>query len=238
MVKQVFDLVRGNPYPGRGIIIGYTPSGQLLSAYFIMGRSENSRNRVFVKDPEGFAIRPFVEEKVEDASLILYRPQLFVKDCLVLTNGDQTDTIVDELILGGSFESALRKRHFEPDAPNYTPRISGLVKFKEEGKYALSILRAGDDSGQTCERFFYEYEPLPGVGHFIHTYETDGRPLPSFRGEPRRVAIPENMKEFANNLWQALSPDNRVALYVRKTDLKTGKHEDVRFNRHETGGQA
>lgn len=229
------DLVRHNPYPGRGIVLGHTPSGKALSGYFIMGRSNNSRNRIFVKDAEGFAIRPFDEQLVEDASLVLYRPQRLLKDHLVLTNGDQTDTIVDTLAKGGSFESALRTRRFEPDAPHFTPRISGMLHLHPNGGYALSILRAGDAKGSTCERFFFEYEAKPGEGHFIHTYQTDGQPLPSFCGEPLRVAISEDLDSLADDLWQALNPDNKVALYLRKTDTQSGQARELIINRHQTG---
>lgn len=236
-LQQLPALLASNPYPGRGIILGSTPSLQMLSGYFIMGRSSNSRNRVFVKEAEGFAIAPFDEKLVEDASLILYRPLLMVKSCLVLTNGDQTDTIAKELAQGGSFENALRKRHFEPDAPNFTPRISG-IQYLQKGRYALSILRAGDAKGNTCERFFYEYEAKAGEGHFIHTYQTDGQPLPSFCGEPKRIAIPEDLGSFARDLWQALSPDNKVALYLRKTDAQSGQFQDCIINRHQEGDKA
>ncbi len=214
---QLHDLTQelsANAYPGRGILIGTRPGGEPLIVYFIMGRSDNSRNRVFVPDALEVIIEPFDLAKVEDPSLIIYRPLKQLDQQLIISNGDQTDTIYQALLTGGSFDSALRSRRFEPDAPNFTPRISGLLD-ERTGHYRLSILKAADAQGQRCDRQFFEYEAAPGIGHFIHTYAQDGNPLPSFKGEPLKVSIPQDMAGFAAALWQALNHDNRVALLAR-----------------------
>ena len=215
--KTVTELIKGNPYVGRGIIAGRDTDGNSVIAYFIMGRSENSRNRVFEAKEDGVFTRPFDESKVKDPSLIIYRALGWCGSDVVVTNGDQTDTILDFLRAGKSFEDALRTREFEPDAPNFTPRISAVVSVPG-GDYKMSILKSADPEGKTCARYFFEYPGIPGLGHFIHTYVTDGNPLPSFCGEPERVVIPSDTKEFANEIWDALDPDNRISLIVWKTD--------------------
>ena len=208
-MTDIFDYLRARPYPGRGILLGAAPDGAPACAYFIMGRSENSRNRVFERTPDGIRTRAFDEAKMTDPSLIIYHPVRRTERGLVVTNGDQTDTIRD----GHGFVAALRTRTFEPDAPNWTPRISGLLV--GDGSYKLSILRAADPEGQRCIRCFYEYEPAPGEGRFISTYEGFGSPLPSFSGEPVAVEVPElGAVELARRIWGALNEANRVSLYT------------------------
>jgi IMP cyclohydrolase len=214
------ELLKVNAYPGRGILMGMTPDGRILAGYFIMGRSQNSRNRVFIREGKELLIRPYDEALVADPSLIIYRPVRECGDQLIVTNGDQTDTIYEALSQGGSFESALRKRTFEPDAPNFTPRISGLMNINN-GDFKLSILRASDARGSACDRLFYEYAALPGLGRFIHTYQADGNPLPSFYGEPAQIDIPDDVDAFGDAIWQALHPDNKIALYLRVADQVT-----------------
>ncbi len=227
----------GNPYVGRGIILGLSPDGaSQAAAYFIMGRSRNSRNRIFVREGDDLKILPHDPSKVEDPSLIIYYPVRKAGDILIVTNGDQTDTIYDEIEKcgpDGSFERALRTRTFEPDNPNFTPRISGIAYTGPDGRgeYKLSILKSGDPEGRTSGRFFFEYEPLPGTGHFIHTYTGDGSPLPSFTGEPERVSLPGTAEALADEIWNALDKDNRISLYVRYTSLSDGKYEDRLINR-------
>ena len=235
-VKSFSQLVEGNPYPGRGIIIGITPDAdKLVSAYFIMGRSNNSRNRIFVKDGDDLLIVPFDESKVEDPSLIIYYPLRVYKDYLIVTNGDQTDTIRDYLDRQETFADALRSRCFEPDEPNWTPRISGIawVSHNDIPYYKMSILKAGDSEGIICNRYFYEYEGAPGLGHFIHTYMTDGNPIPTFTGEPKRVEIPGDINVFAEEIWNSLNEENKISLYVRYTDMETGKYEDTLINKNQ-----
>ena len=208
-MTDIFDYLRAHPYPGRGILLGAAPDGAPVCAYFIMGRSENSRNRVFERTPDGIRTRAFDEAKMTDPSLIIYHPVRRTERGLIVTNGDQTDTIRD----GHGFVAALRTRTFEPDAPNWTPRISGLLG--GDGSYKLSILRAADPEGQRCIRCFYEYEPAPGEGRFISTYEGFGSPLPSFSGEPVAVEVPElGAVELARRIWGALNEANRVSLYT------------------------
>ena len=208
-MTDIFDYLRARPYPGRGILLGAAPDGAPVCAYFIMGRSENSRNRVFERTPDGIRTRAFDEAKMTDPSLIIYHPVRRTERGLIVTNGDQTDTIRD----GHGFVAALRTRTFEPDAPNWTPRISGLLG--GDGSYKLSILRAADPEGQRCIRCFYEYEPAPGEGRFISTYEGFGSPLPSFSGEPVAVEVPElGAMELARRIWAALNEANRVSLYT------------------------
>lgn len=226
------QMLQGNPYPGRGIVLGLSSDGSRSWAlYFIMGRSVNSRNRVFIQQEDGLRIEPFDPGLVSDPSLIVYRPVRKVGRWLIVTNGDQTDTIYDTLAAGGTFEAALRTRTFEPDAPNYTPRISGLVD-AHSGAYRLSILKAADAAGAACLRCFYEIEPRPGIGHFIHTYQGDGDPLPSFTGEPTAVALPDDLKAYADAVWHSLNADNKVALYARETDLRIGEARCFLYNRH------
>ena len=213
-MTDLFAYLAERPYPGRGIMLGAMPSGRSAAAYFIMGRSENSRNRVFEKTEDGIRTRAHAESKMTDPSLIIYHPVRRVGRGMVVTNGDQTDTLRDYLLAGRSFAEALRTREFEPDGPNWTPRISGLLS--PDGSYKLSILKAGTEEGAPCLRFFYEYErAVPGAGHFISTYEGFGSPLPSFHGEPVAVELPElDARALAERLWASLDEGNRVSLYV------------------------
>jgi len=236
---QTFDLnalVRENAYPGRGIVLGLTPSGKTaVIAYFIMGRSANSRNRIF--DPIEGGIRTVAADpaKLEDPSLIIYNPVLTLDDCHIVTNGDQTNTIYDFMKDGKSFEDALRTRTFEPDGPNWTPRISGLVHVREDGvRYKLSILKSADGNGESTRRYFFEYpQPVAGEGHFIHTYKCDGNPIPSFEGEPEKVAVCEDVEQFAADLWANLNADNKVSLFVRSISLENGEVKDRIFNKYD-----
>ena len=226
-------LLRGNPYPGRGIVLGRSPDGnKAVIAYFIMGRSENSRNRVFVETPDGIRTQAHDPSKMTDPSLIIYAPVRVFGSATVVTNGDQTDTIREGLAAGRSFAEALRKRTFEPDKPNYTPRISGLVQ--QNGDYTLSILKSADGNPASCRRYFFDYEaPLAGQGHFLHTYMEDGNPLPSFQGEPEQVDIvSDTAADFAELLWASLNEDNKVSLFVRYIDRKSGQWESVIKNKH------
>lgn len=224
-----------NSYPGRGIIIGRSADGaKAVAAYFIMGRSENSRNRVFVEDGEGIRTQAFDESKLTDPSLIIYAPVRVLGNKTIVTNGDQTDTIHEGMDRQMTFEQALRSREFEPDAPNYTPRISGIMHV-EGGRfnYAMSILKSRNGDPGSCCRYTFAYEnAVPGEGHFIHTYMHDGNPLPSFEGEPKRIAIPDDMNAFADTLWSSLNEDNKVSLFVRYIDIATGKYESVIINKN------
>ncbi len=213
------EALSASAYPGRGIILGANESGRAVIAYFIMGRSANSRNRVFMPQGDGLRTEAFDASKVVDPSLIIYNPVRVLGDSTIVTNGDQTDTIFDHMVSGGSFETALATRTFEPDAPNYTPRISGIVTLKEKSfSYKLSILKSlGTPSG--CARFFFDYDmPVNGIGHFIHTYKGDGSPLPSFEGEPERVALSGDIDRLTTDIWDALDADNRISLFVRMID--------------------
>lgn len=233
--ERIDRLVEDNSYPGRGIVIGRTADGaKAVSAYFIMGRSENSRNRIFVREGEELFTRAFDESKLEDPALIIYAAIRRIADRLIVTNGDQTDTIYDTLKEGGSFEDALKKRSFEPDFPNMTPRISGMVQLGEDDfEYKLSIIKSATKDGTKTARYVFDYESEPGLGHFIHTYVCDGDPLPTFAGEPERVDIPDDIASFTERLWTSLDEDNRIALYVRYTDAVTGEYEDRLINRME-----
>ena len=227
-------LLRANPYPGRGIVLGRSADNEkAVVAYFIMGRSENSRNRVFVETPDGIRTQAFDSSKMTDPSLIIYNPVRVFGASTIVTNGDQTDTIREGLAAGKTFSQALHTRTFEPDEPNYTPRISGLVK--KEGDYVLSILKSADGDPASCRRYFFTYEkPLAGQGHFIHTYMGDGNPLPSFEGEPEQITITsETPQEFAQLIWSNLNEDNKVSLFVRYIDLMTGNWETVILNKHQ-----
>ena len=229
-------LLSGNPYPGRGIVLGQTADGsQSVAAYFIMGRSENSRNRIFVKEPDGIRTQAHDPAKLEDPSLIIYHPVRQFGRGLVVTNGDQTDTIRDFLEQGLPFEQALRTREFEPDGPNWTPRIAGLLS--PDGSYKLSILKSADAQGSGCARYTFEYPGLPGVGHFLHTYVTDGNPIPTFQGEPERVAIQGTLEEFAGMIWDNLNEANKISLYVRFTDRATGDYREIIRNKHLEAGE-
>lgn len=232
--KSMKDILTGNPYVGRGIVIGKSADGmKAMFAYFIMGRSENSRNRVFKEKGDEVIIYPFDESKVEDPSLIIYSPIKKVEKKIIVTNGDQTDTIEAALKEGKTFCYALKTRKFEPDAPNFTPRISGILYFDEGYSYNLSILKSADEKGSACNRYTFAYEPLDGVGHFIHTYVTDGNPLPTFYGEPERVSVPNDVDEWANEIWNNLDKDNKISLYCRSIDLKDGTTKSVLINGHE-----
>ena len=231
---ELSALLRGNPYPGRGIVMGRTTDGKHAAiAYFIMGRSENSRNRVFVETPDGIRTQAHDPSKMTDPSLIIYNPVRVFGASTIVTNGDQTDTIREGLAAGKTFSQALHTRTFEPDEPNYTPRISGLVK--KDGDYVLSILKSADGDPASCRRYFYAYEkPLAGQGHFIHTYMGDGNPLPSFEGEPEQIAITsETPEEFAQLIWNSLNEENKVSLFVRYIDIMTGNWETVILNKHQ-----
>ncbi len=218
------ELLQSNPYAGRGIVIGKTEDGKKAAvAYFIMGRSANSRNRVFTAEGDDVTIYPFDASKVEDPSLIIYSPVKKWDNKLIVTNGDQTDTVYDGLKEGKSFADALKTRAFEPDAPNFTPRISGMLTFgKGDFTYEMSILKSADEAGSACNRFHFEYAPVAGVGHFLHTYMGDGNPLPTFCVEPERVAIGNDIDEFTMGIWNSLNEDNKISLYTIFTDLETG----------------
>ena len=228
------DLLAGNSYPGRGILLGRSADNRkAVMAYFIMGRSVNSRNRVFAETEDGIRTKAFDESKMTDPSLIIYHPVRTVGDTTIVANGDQSDTIRDGLLTGEVFAQSLRKRTFEPDAPNYTPRISGILH--GDGSYVLSILKSADGDPASCRRQFFGYEaPLAGQGHFIHTYECDGDPLPSFEGEPRQVAITApDAKTLAQEMWNNLHEDNKVSLFVRYIDLNTKETDTVIINKHQ-----
>ena len=228
------DRIAGNPYVGRGIIIGKSADGKkAVFAYFIMGRSENSRNRIFAEKGDEVTIYPYDASKVEDPSLIIYSPIKVVGKDVIVTNGDQTDTIEEFLKNGKCFRCALNTREFEPDAPNYTPRISGILHLDGEFTYEMSILKSADANGSACNRFTFDYNALDGVGHFIHTYVTDGNPLPTFMGEPERVAIPNDIEQLASEIWDNLDQNNRISLYCRMIDLQSGKVENKMINRYE-----
>ena len=232
---NLYQSLSANPYPGRGIVLGRTADNKKAAiAYFIMGRSENSRNRVFEQTEDGIRTRAFDESKMTDPSLIIYHPvRLLDNGLLVVTNGDQTDTIRDHIAQGHCYRHALTQRKFEPDGPNWTPRISGVMK--PDGSYNLSILKSLDGDPACCCRYFFEYDsPIPGVGHFIHTYQSDGDPLPSFQGEPRAVEIGalSAADELAQPLWDSLNEDNKGSLYVRLTDLNGGGTDSYILNKH------
>ena len=227
--------LQNNPYPGRGIVIGRTEDGtKAVCAYFIMGRSENSRNRVFVEDGEGIRTKAFDPAKLVDPSLVIYAPVRVLGNCTIVTNGDQTDTIYDGISKGQTFEQALRTREFEPDAPNYTPRISGMMEIaKGTYTYTMSILKSSNEKGEGCNRYTFSYEnPAAGEGHFIHTYKENIEPLPSFEGEPKPVEIANDIEVFANGLWTSLNEENKVSLFVRFIDIQTGEYETRIFNKN------
>ena len=232
--QQIGSLINGNPYVGRGIVIGKSQDGKSLAvAYFIMGRSVNSRNRVFVENGLDVTIYPFDAEKAGDPTLIIYSPIRVIDNKLIVTNGNQTDTIYDFVKEGKTFSEALATREFEPDAPNLTPRISGMVTFDgNDFTYQMSILKASDNEGTSCNRFTFDYSPLKGIGHFIHTYKTDGNPIPTFEGEPERVIIPNTAKELADDIWNNLNEENKISLYVRYIDLESGKTENILINKN------
>ncbi len=227
--------LKNNAYPGRGIVIGRSMDGKkAVTAYFIMGRSSNSRNRVFAAEGEGIRTEAFDASKLEDPSLIIYAPVRVLGTRTIVTNGDQTDTIYDGLKAGMTFEQSLRNREFEPDAPNYTPRISGVMEVENgEYHYAMSILKSNNGSPDSCSRYTFAYEtPAAGEGHFIHTYMHDGNPLPSFEGEPKLVEIDGEIDEFAKMVWENLNEENKVSLFVRYIDIETGEYETRIVNKN------
>ena len=234
MLSMANEL-QNNSYPGRGIVIGKTPDGtKAVAAYFIMGRSENSRNRVFVVEGEGIRTQAFDESKLVDPSLIIYAPVRVLGNETIVTNGDQTDTVYEGLEKGLTFEQSLRSREFEPDGPNYTPRISGVMHI-EDGKfdYAMSILKSNNGNPAASNRYTFSYEnPVAGEGHFIHTYKCDENPLPSFEGEPKWVEILDDMEAFTDMLWNSLNEDNKVSLFVRYIDIATGEYETKIINKN------
>ena len=233
-INTADELIRGNAYVGRGIIIGKTPDGQkACTAYFIMGRSSNSRNRVFAERDGVLYTEPFDASRVEDPSLIIYAALRTWENKLIVTNGDQTDTIYEGLQAGKSFSEALKSRAFEPDRPNFTPRISGLLTFENgDFSYEMSILKSADAEGSACSRYTYSYPALPGLGHFLHTYVCDGNPIPTFQGEPERIAVPDDIDEMTRTLWDALDEDNKISLYVRYTELASGREEHRLINKN------
>jgi IMP cyclohydrolase len=234
-VLSLEQELKNNAYPGRGIVIGETADGKkAVTAYFIMGRSENSRNRVFVKEGEGIRTEAFDPKKLEDPSLIIYAPVRVLGNKTIVTNGDQTDTIYEGMDHQLTFEQSLRSREFEPDGPNYTPRISGILHLEKGAySYAMSILKSNNGNPDSCLRFTYAYQnPVAGEGHFIHTYMHDGNPLPSFEGEPKRVAIEGDIDSFTDMLWNSLNEANKVSLFVRYIDIATGEYDTRIVNKN------
>ena len=233
-IGSLSEKLSNNAYPGRGIVLGVSPDGKnAVAAYFIMGRSVNSRNRVFSIEPDGIRTEAHDPSLMKDPHLIIYHPVREAGCGLIVTNGDQTDTIWEYLARGESWEAALRTRMFEDDGPNWTPRISGILN-THDGSYKMSILKAADAEGSACARFFYEYPAIAGLGHFIHTYVCDGNPvIPTFQGEPERVALENDIDSFAEMLWENLNEANKISLFVRYTDLQTGDYEQRIINKHE-----
>ncbi len=232
--KSMGERINGNSYVGRGIVVGKTADGKkAATAYFIMGRSENSRNRIFEETEDGIIIYPFDESKVEDPSLIIYSPIRKIDNKLIVTNGDQTDTIYNFIKQGKSFAASLTTRGFEPDAPNFTPRISAMLTFdNNDFTYEMNILKSADAEGSACARYNFSYPSLNGIGHFIHTYVCDGNPIPTFMGEPERVSIPNDIDEFLNDIWTNLDDNNKISIYVRYIDLETGECENRLINKN------
>ena len=235
VLKNLAEEIGSTSYPGRGIVIGRTPDGKKAAiAYFIMGRSSNSRNRVFVTEGEGIRTEAFDPSKLEDPSLIIYAPVRVLGSDTIVTNGDQTDTIYENMEQGDTFEESLRNREFEPDAPNFTPRISGIVHTEAGYTYEMSILKSDNGDPDQCLRFTFSYDnPKAAEGHFIHTYMGDGNPLPSYEGEPTRVTIPtDDLDEFTDIVWKSLNEDNKVSLFTRFIDVETGKYETRIINKN------
>lgn len=233
-------LLSENSYPGRGIVIGKSMDGKsALIAYFIMGRSENSRNRIFERFEGGMRTKAFDESKLSDPSLIIYNPYLQIGKWDIITNGDQTNTVYDYIIANGddgyAFEKSLHTREFEPDAPNFTPRISGMLYYAFENKtfnYKLSILKSNNGNPDSCQRYFYSYNSLDGIGHFIHTYKCDGNPIPSFYGEPEEIELPNTAEELADIVWNNLNEDNKVSLFVRQVPLDGSEPTEIIINKN------
>ncbi len=232
-IGSLQEKLATNTYPGRGIVLGVTPYGKhAVAAYFIMGRSVNSRNRVFITEPDGIRTEAHDPSLMKDPHLIIYHPVRQAGCGLIVTNGDQTDTVWEYLSRGESWEAALRTRAFEDDGPNWTPRISGLLA--KDGSYKMSILKAADPAGNACARFFWEYPATAGLGHFLHTYVCDGNPvIPTFQGEPERVAMMDDMEAFTAMLWENLNEANKISLFVRYTDLATGEYRQTVINKHQ-----
>ena len=233
-INDIGELINGNSYVGRGIVIGKSEDSKKCAvAYFIMGRSANSRNRIFTEKDGTIYTEPHDASKVEDPSLIIYAAIRTHENKLIVTNGDQTDTVYAGLKAGLSFSDALKAREFEPDAPNLTPRISGMASFADEDfTYEMSILKSADAEGTACNRYTFSYPSLAGLGHFIHTYVCDGNPIPTFQGEPERVAIPNDIDVFAEKIWNNLDKDNKISLYVRYIDLESGEYECRMINKN------
>lgn len=234
-INDIGELIKDNAYVGRGIVIGKTADAKKAAiAYFIMGRSENSRNRVFTEKNGEIFTEPFDVSKVEDPSLIIYAAIRQFENKLIVTNGDQTDTIYDSMAKGKHcLRHPLMQREFEPDCPNFTPRISGMLTFEDgDFTYEMSILKSADAEGTACNRYFFSYPSLAGLGHFIHTYVCDGNPIPTFQGEPERVEVPNDIDEFTNNIWNNLNEDNKISLYVRYVDLATGETDSRMINKN------
>ena len=234
-VNDIGELIKDNEYVGRGIVIGKSEDGKkAVTAYFIMGRSENSRNRIFIKNGDDIVINAYDPSKLEDPSLIIYSPVRVIDNKLIVTNGDQSDTVYDFIKAGNTFEDALDTRCFEPDGPNFTPRISGMMTFTgNDFTYKMSILKSLDEVGSDCARFTFSYPSKAGLGHFIHTYVCDGNPIPTFQGEPERVEIPNNIDEFTDIIWKNLNENNKISLYVRYVDLESGEYEARMINKNE-----
>lgn len=234
-IKEIAQRVKGNSYVGRGIVVGKTKDGKKACvAYFIMGRSNNSRNRVFTLRAGDLYTEPFDASKVEDPSLIIYAAVRSHENNLIITNGDQTDTIYDGIAEGKTFSAALESREFEPDFPNLTPRISAMLTFSDNDfSYQMSILKSADEKGTACNRYTFSYPALNGLGHFIHTYVCDGNPIPTFQGEPERVTIPNDIDEFTDALWAALDADNKISLYVKYIDLTSREAEERLINKNQ-----
>lgn len=232
-IESIGEKLKNNDYAGRGIVTGLSADGKkAVFAYFIMGRSSNSRNRVFREKDGEVVIYPFDESKVEDPSLIIYSPVRSEGKRVVVTNGDQTDTIVDFLRAGKTFEEALETRCFEPDAPNFTPRISAVLDFEKGYTYKQSILKSGDENGTVCNRYTFSYTPVAGLGHFIHTYNHNGNPIPTFTGEPERVKIGGDIDAFTAEIWENLDKENKISLYVRYIDIESGAAESRMINKN------
>lgn len=232
---DIYSELKENSYPGRGIVIGKSADGKsAVTAYFIMGRSTNSRNRVFVEDGDGIRTQAFDPSKLEDPHLIIYAPVRVLGNKTIVTNGDQTDTVYELMNQQMTFEQALRTREFEDDAPNYTPRISGIIKTSDNDfNYAMSILKSADGNPDSCQRYTFSYtNPIDGVGHFIHTYMGDGSPLPSFTGEPKKISVPNDIDEFTDGLWNSLNEDNKVSLFVRFINLETQETQTRIINKN------
>ena len=233
-IDKIGELIKDNSYVGRGIVVGKTADGKKAAVcYFIMGRSENSRNRIFVENGEEVIIHPYDASKVEDPSLIIYSPIRVYENKLIVTNGDQTDTIYDFIKEDRGFAEALETREFEPDSPNFTPRISAMLDISDNDfTYQMSILKSADPEGSACARFTYSYPALSGLGHFIHTYQGDGNPIPTFCGEPERIVILDDIDAMTKEVWENLNEDNKISLYVRYIDLATGEIENRMINKN------